>query len=148
MIVHTEIGNPLWHLGIAYTAIYRHVIPCPLCRRVQKHPVYPSLAWSECETECETDEQTQTDRHTYSGHIRPTRTCVPYVLLAMVWRHLLHHQFFIRMKNTSLIIYNWKRQNIKKWSKLVHEIFGKSSFIKGTLEVWNMLHHHFCYAPY
>ncbi len=21
-------------------------------------------------------------------------------------------------------------------------------FIKGTVEVWNMLHHHFCYAPY
>ncbi len=20
--------------------------------------------------------------------------------------------------------------------------------IKGTVEVWNMLHHHFCYAPY
>ncbi len=42
----------------------------------------------------------QPDRHTYSGDIWPTRTCVPYVLSAMVWRHLLHHQFFIRMKNT------------------------------------------------
>ncbi len=26
-------------------------------------------------------------RHTYSGDIWPTRTCVPYVLLAMVWRN-------------------------------------------------------------
>ncbi len=35
-----------------------------------------------------------------SGDLSPTRTCVPYVLLAIVWGHLLRHQFFIRMKNT------------------------------------------------
>ncbi len=29
-----------------------------------------------------------TDRQTYSGDIWPTRTCVPYVLLAMVWGHI------------------------------------------------------------
>ncbi len=46
----------------------------------------------------ETDRQT--DRHTDSGDLSPTRTCVPYVLLALVWRHFLLHQFFIRMKNT------------------------------------------------
>ncbi len=38
MIVHTEIGNPLWHFGIAYSAIYRHGIACPVCQRVQKLP--------------------------------------------------------------------------------------------------------------
>ncbi len=40
------------------------------------------------------------DRHTDSGDLSPTRTCVPYVLLATVWGQLWHHQFFIRMKNT------------------------------------------------
>ncbi len=42
----------------------------------------------------------RTDRHTDSGDLSPTRTCVLYVLLAIVWGHLWHHQFFIRMKNT------------------------------------------------
>ncbi len=40
------------------------------------------------------------DRHTDSGDLSPTRTSVPYVLLAIVREQLLHHQFFIRMKNT------------------------------------------------
>ncbi len=41
MIVHTEIGNPLYdviHFGIAYSAIYR--------QRVQKLSFYQCLAWS------------------------------------------------------------------------------------------------------
>ncbi len=36
----------------------------------------------------------QMNRHTDSGDLSPTRTCVPYVLLAIVWEQLLHHQFF------------------------------------------------------
>ncbi len=33
-----------------------------------------------------------THTHTDSGDMSPTRTCVPYVLLAIVWGHLWHHQ--------------------------------------------------------
>ncbi len=33
MSVHTEMGNPLNHLGNTYRAIYRHRGACPVCQR-------------------------------------------------------------------------------------------------------------------
>ncbi len=50
----------------------------------------------------------QTDRHTDSGDMRPTRTCVPYVLLAMVWGHLLH--VWKILVNLKIIVTVWPIQ--------------------------------------
>ncbi len=81
----------LVHHG-AYCALMVHIAPSWCTSTPYTVVVVYNVAW--------VNPDRQTDRHTYSGDIWPTRTCVPYVLLAMVWRHLLHHQFFIRMKNT------------------------------------------------